>query len=76
MQKTKIDTGLASLVLVMGFLEMPADAEHLKHEIGKDRAATSADLIRAAKRSGLKAKSTKTYTAVRVLCITRYWSTH
>jgi subfamily B ATP-binding cassette protein HlyB/CyaB len=58
-----LDTGLASLVLVMGFLDMPADAEHLKHEIGKDRAATSADLIRAAKRAGLRAKSTSTYTA-------------
>ena len=58
-----IDTGLACLVLVMGFLELPADVDQLKHEIGKDRQATSADIIRAAKRAKLRAKAASTYTA-------------
>ncbi|WP_366523856.1 type I secretion system permease/ATPase [uncultured Algimonas sp.] len=53
-----MDTGLSCLVLLMGFLDVPADPAHLKHEIGKDHAATAADIVRLAKRAGLRSRIT------------------
>ena len=57
MSEERIDSGLACLTLLMGFLQVPADISQLKHEIGKDKAATVADIVRSAKRAGLKAKT-------------------
>lgn len=59
METDKLDSGLSCLTLLMGFLQVPADPNHLKHELGKDKAATSADLVRLAKRAGLRAKISK-----------------
>ena len=59
MSEESIDSGLACLVLIMGFLQVPADSDQLKHEIGKDRPATPADIVRSAKRAGLRAKIAK-----------------
>lgn len=56
MAEENIDSGLACLTLLMSFLQVPADMAQLKHEIGKDKFATSADIVRSAKRAGLKAK--------------------
>ena len=36
---------------------MPADASHLKHELGKDKPSEPKDLVRLAKRAGLRAKT-------------------
>ena len=58
MSTDNIDSGLAYLTLIMGFLQVPADVDQLKHEIGKDRAASPADIVRSAKRAGLRAKIT------------------
>lgn len=58
MSTDTIDSGLACLTLIMGFLQVPADIDQLKHEIGKDRAASPADIVRSAKRAGLRAKIT------------------
>lgn len=58
MSTDNIDSGLACLTLIMGFLQVPADVDQLKHEIGKDRAASPADIVRSAKRAGLRAKIT------------------
>lgn len=52
------DSGLACLTLIMGFLQVPADIDQLKHEIGSDKPASSADIVRSAKRAGLRAKIT------------------
>jgi len=63
LEAQEIDSGLYCLTLLMGFLQVPADSEHLKHEIGKDKAATKADIVRSAKRAGLKAKATHILTS-------------
>ena len=57
------DSGLACLTMLMGFLQVPADIDQLKHEIGKDKVATPADIVRSAKRAGLRAKIAKLTTS-------------
>jgi len=56
MDEQSSDTGLDCLTLMMGFLQVPADPQHLKHELGKDKPSVPSDLVRLAKRAGLRAK--------------------
>lgn len=51
-----IDTGLMCLTLMMGFLQVPADPNQLKHDLGKENPSEPKDLVRLAKRAGLRAK--------------------
>lgn len=58
--KTFQDTGALCLVTLMRFLEMPADAEQLRHQFGEPGEPMSAEtLVRAAKRLDLKARIIK-----------------
>ena len=52
------DTGIECLVFLLGFLQIPADAKQLRHQIGHE-AASPTDLVRAAKTLGAKAKLAK-----------------
>lgn len=51
-----MDSGIAALTLMLGFLQRPADADRLYHELGSPDAATLEDLARLAKRDGVRAK--------------------
>jgi ATP-binding cassette, subfamily B, bacterial HlyB/CyaB len=53
------DTGLACLVLLLGFHQIAADAEQLRHDLGKAALADSDDLVRLAKRAGARAKRSR-----------------
>lgn len=54
-----VDSGLAALCALAGFYRIVADPAHLARELVLNgRRATSDDLLRAAKRSGLKARKT------------------
>lgn len=53
------DTGLACLVLLLGFHQIAVDAEQLRHSLGKSGAAERDDLVRLALRAGARAKSAK-----------------
>ncbi len=53
-----VDTGLASLVVLMRFHRIPGDADQLKHQFGRaDRPFDTPDILRAAKSVGLKVKN-------------------
>lgn len=56
----QLDTGLACLVLLLKFLQVPVDSEQLKHLGGKgDRALDAGGLVRLAKNLSVKAKLKK-----------------
>ncbi len=50
------DSGLACLVILLGFHQIAADADQLKHSLGKGGSADVGDLVRLAKRAGARAK--------------------
>jgi subfamily B ATP-binding cassette protein HlyB/CyaB len=53
----RIDSGLEALALVAGYYRIAADAPQLVHDMGLgQRVADSSDILRAAKRLGLKAR--------------------
>jgi len=56
MDEENVDTGLVCLTLLMGFLQVPADPNQLKHDLGKEKPSVPADLVRLAKRAGLRSK--------------------
>ena len=51
------DSGLASLALVLGFHQIPADLGQLRHALGKAEPADQGDLVRLARRLGAKART-------------------
>lgn len=54
----QLDSGLAALALLAGHHRVAFDAAHIRHELNiVSRLATAHDLVRAARKSGLKAKS-------------------
>jgi len=53
---TGADEGLECLVLLLGFHQIGADPQQLKHALGKDSPADAGDLVRLARRMGAKAK--------------------
>jgi ATP-binding cassette, subfamily B, bacterial HlyB/CyaB len=53
---TGVDQGLVCLALVLGFHQIAADPDQLKHALGAEGAATPYDLVRLAKRMGARAK--------------------
>ena len=56
-----VDTGLACLVLLARFFELPADDEQLRHEFGRvGQSFGATEILRAAKHLGLKAGTTRT----------------
>ncbi|MEH6633622.1 MAG: type I secretion system permease/ATPase [Halopseudomonas aestusnigri] len=61
MSETVIDrSGLSCLMLMLNFLQVPADAAQLNHEFSvSDKPFCSMSILRAAKRLGLKAKKNK-----------------
>lgn len=50
------DSGLACLCLLLGFLQVPADAAQLRHSLGHTRPALPGDLVRLAKGLSVKAR--------------------
>ena len=50
------DEGLACLVLLLGFHQIGADPQQLRHALGKAEKADTGDLVRLARRLGAKAK--------------------
>lgn len=50
------DPGLAALVIMFGFLQRPADAARLRHELGHGEPASAEDLVRLAKREKVRAR--------------------
>ncbi|WP_420549575.1 type I secretion system permease/ATPase [Curvivirga sp.] len=53
----KVDTGLQSLVVLLRFFELPADADQIQHQYGEAGELFDADgLLRVAKRLELKAR--------------------
>ncbi|MGI9169523.1 MAG: ABC transporter transmembrane domain-containing protein, partial [Caulobacteraceae bacterium] len=50
------DSGLACLVLLLGFHQIGADPGQLKHALGKSDAAEAPDLVRLARRLGARAR--------------------
>lgn len=52
----RVDSGLAALVVMLGFLERQADADRLRHELGHCSPASTDDLVRLAKREGVRAR--------------------
>jgi subfamily B ATP-binding cassette protein HlyB/CyaB len=54
-QKPRHDAGLASLAVVARFHGKALDPEQLRHELGLTAPACAEDLLRAARRAGLKA---------------------
>jgi len=52
-----LDSGIASLVLLLRFFGMPGDPEQIRHQFGRPgETSTAEDLLRAAKRLELKAR--------------------
>lgn len=51
-----VDTGLIALVVTLQFHEIAADASQLRHQLGSSETATSTDLVRLARRMGVRAK--------------------
>ena len=57
----KIDTGAACLVLLLRFFGMPGDVAAIRHEFGEaEKLLGSKDVLRAARKFGLKSRSIKT----------------
>jgi len=55
-----VDSGLASLALMLRFFNLPADVAQMHHDYGKtDAPLDAADLVRCAKRGGLLARLAK-----------------
>jgi subfamily B ATP-binding cassette protein HlyB/CyaB len=54
--QVEADEGLACLVLLLGFHQIGADPQQLRHALGKAEKADSGDLVRLARRLGAKAK--------------------
>ena len=52
------DSGLAALILVLGFHQIPADLGQLRHALGQPDPAEAADLVRLARRLGAKSRLT------------------
>lgn len=52
----KLDTGLRALCGIAGFYRIPADPEQLATDLGLQAPALCADLVRAARRLGLRAR--------------------
>ena len=50
------DSGLACLVLLLGFHQIPADLAQLRHALGKSSAPEASDLVRLARRLGARAR--------------------
>jgi subfamily B ATP-binding cassette protein HlyB/CyaB len=50
------ESGLACLVLLLGFHQIAADADQLRHALGKSGAVEAGDLVRLAKQAGARAK--------------------
>ncbi|MBY0565635.1 MAG: type I secretion system permease/ATPase [Hyphomonadaceae bacterium] len=50
------DTGLACLVVLLGFHGLAADAANLRHALGKSGGADAEDLVRLAKDAGARSK--------------------
>ncbi len=50
------DSGLACLILLLGFHQIPADLGQLRHALGKDAPAEPGDLVRLARRLGARAR--------------------
>lgn len=58
---TELDTGLVCLALLLQFHQIASDPEQLRHDLGLGGEFCSADdLLRAARRQGLKARKVKT----------------
>ena len=58
---TDIDSGLACLVMLLRFLSIPADPEQLRHQFARRGAKfSSTEILRAAKRAGVKARRVST----------------
>ena len=56
-----VDTGLACLVALLGFLDRPSDPEQLRHSMGLGgQPSTVQDLLRQARRLGVKAQAIQT----------------
>ncbi|MFT4252589.1 MAG: type I secretion system permease/ATPase [Caulobacter sp.] len=53
------DEGLECLVLILGFHQIGADLQQLRHALGKGAPADAGDLVRLARRMGAKAKMTR-----------------
>ncbi|KPY72044.1 hypothetical protein ALQ90_05359, partial [Pseudomonas savastanoi pv. savastanoi] len=59
----RLDTGLASLVMLARFHQVAASPEQLAHEFGSpDQCLSQDSLLLAARKLGLKAKAAKTTT--------------
>jgi len=50
------DTGLVCLVLLLGFHQVAADVDQLRHDLGKSGPASAEELVRLAKRAGARAR--------------------
>lgn len=53
------DSGLDCLVLLLGFHQIGADPQQLRHALGKAELADSGDLVRLARRLGARSKLTR-----------------
>ncbi|AYV46204.1 type I secretion system permease/ATPase [Caulobacter flavus] len=57
--RAESDEGLECLVLLLGFHQIGADPQQLRHALGKGAPADSGDLVRLARRMGAKSKLTR-----------------
>lgn len=55
-----VESGLAALVIMFGYLERQADVDRLRHELGHSAEASVEDLVRLGKREGLRARAVPT----------------
>jgi subfamily B ATP-binding cassette protein HlyB/CyaB len=53
------DSGLAALVLILRYLQRPAQEGQLRHELGHGGAAAAEDILKLAKREGVKARAVR-----------------
>lgn len=58
-QEPVSDTGLASLVLLLGFHQIPADEAQLRHSLGHPGASSAEDLVRLARRLGARSRTAR-----------------
>jgi len=59
-EQTSIDTGLLCLVMLSQYFERPAEADQIRHSMGKSDVMDADDLLRAAKGLEFKGKSVDT----------------
>ncbi len=50
------DSGIAALVVMLGFLQRPADAAQLRHALGHGGPSSAEEIVRLARREGARAK--------------------